>query len=77
MCGDFGKMQPIMTRERLIVGISGGSGAVLGIRLLQALLKTQIETHLIVTPSARLTIQQETDWKVEDVLAYLLTLRAE
>lgn len=63
-----------MNKQRLVVGISGGSGAILGIRLLQALTGSDIETHLILTPSARLTIAQETDWKVEDVLA--LTTRA-
>lgn len=58
-----------MTQERLIVGITGGSGAVLGIRLLQALRSTSYETHLIITRSARLTIAQETSWKIEDVQA--------
>lgn len=59
----------MLSKPRLVVGISGGSGAVLGIRLLQALRTLNVETHLIVTPSARLTIQQETDWSVADVLA--------
>jgi 4-hydroxy-3-polyprenylbenzoate decarboxylase len=57
-----------MTR-RLVVGISGSSGVILGIRLLQALRGSDVETHLVLTPSARLTIAQETDWRVEDVLA--------
>ena len=55
--------------RRLVVGISGSSGVILGIRLLQALRGGPLETHLVLTPSARLTIEQETDWKVEDVLA--------
>ena len=58
-----------MKTQRLVVGISGSSGAVLGIRLLQALRMTAMETHLVVTPAARMTIAQETRWKVEDVLA--------
>jgi 4-hydroxy-3-polyprenylbenzoate decarboxylase len=58
-----------MKTKRLVVGISGSSGAILGIRLLELLRPTEIETHLVVTPSARLTIPQETDWKVNDVLA--------
>ena len=58
-----------MKTKRLVVGISGSSGAILGIRLLELLRPTGIETHLVVTPAARLTISQETDWKVEDVLA--------
>lgn len=58
-----------MNKQRLVVGISGSSGAVLGIRLLEALQPTPVETHLIITPSARLTIEQETQWKISDVLA--------
>lgn len=58
-----------MKTKRLVVGISGSSGAILGIRLLEKLRPGEYETHLIVTPSARLTIQQETSWKVDDVLA--------
>jgi flavin prenyltransferase len=58
-----------MKKQRLVVGISGSSGAILGIRLLEALRQTPIETHLIVTTAARLTIEQETGWKTADVLA--------
>lgn len=54
---------------RLVVGISGASGVILGIRLLEALRPMQIETHLVLTPAARATISQETRWKVSDVLA--------
>lgn len=56
-----------MKKERLVVGISGGSGAVLGIRLLEALRPMPYETHLIITPTARTTIEHETAWKVADV----------
>jgi 4-hydroxy-3-polyprenylbenzoate decarboxylase len=55
--------------KRLVVGISGSSGAILGIRLLQMLRASEIETHLVLTPAAHLTIAAETDWKVADVLA--------
>ena len=55
--------------KRLVVGISGSSGAILGIRLLQVLQPTEIETHLVLTRAARLTITQETDWAVRDVLS--------
>ena len=59
-----------MTKDRrLIVGITGSSGVILGIRLLQALQGSQVETHLVVSPAARLTIEQETRWKVDDVVA--------
>lgn len=56
-------------QQRLIVGISGSSGVILGIRLLETLQNTPVETHLVLTPSARLTIQQETRWRVEEVEA--------
>lgn len=58
-----------MTTDRLVVGMSGASGAILGIRLLETLRSFPIETHLIVSPAARVTIAQETRWKVSDVLA--------
>lgn len=59
--------RPLKTR-RLVIGISGASGAQLGIRLLDYLRSTDIETHLVISPSAQTTISQETDWKVSDVL---------
>lgn len=55
--------------RRLIVGISGASGAVYGIRLLQALRACDIETHLVMTKSAEVTLAHETDHKVKDVHA--------
>ncbi len=56
-------------RKRLVVGISGASGVILGIRLLEFLRSTEIETHLVVSSAARATIVQETDWIVKDVLS--------
>ncbi len=54
--------------NRLIIGISGASGVIYGIRMLEALAQDRaIETHLVMSPSARATIAQETDWKVSDV----------
>jgi 4-hydroxy-3-polyprenylbenzoate decarboxylase len=55
--------------RRLVVGISGASGVIMGIRLLEALRPSEIETHLVLSPAARVTILEETDWKVRDVLA--------
>jgi 4-hydroxy-3-polyprenylbenzoate decarboxylase len=56
-----------MNRKRLIVGISGASGAILGVRTLQLLKEANIETHLVVSPAAEQTLAQETDWKLETV----------
>jgi 4-hydroxy-3-polyprenylbenzoate decarboxylase len=56
-------------KRHLVVGISGASGAILGIRLLEALQPTEIATHLVLSPAAQRTIEQETDWKVREVKA--------
>ena len=53
--------------KRLIVGISGATGAVYGIRLLEVLAKSNVETHLIITEAAQKTILMETDWTMEKV----------
>lgn len=56
--------------RRLIVGISGASGAILGIRLLEMLQeRDDIETHLVISPAAEDTIHAETDWAIEAVNA--------
>ena len=56
-----------MAKRRLIVGISGASGAVYGVRLLEALRQAGVETHLVMTKSAEVTLAYETDVKVKDV----------
>jgi 4-hydroxy-3-polyprenylbenzoate decarboxylase len=58
-----------LTAKRLLVGISGASGAVYGIRLLELLRETDIETHLVVSRAARLTLSYETDHSISDVEA--------
>jgi len=58
------KCQP----DRLVVGLSGASGAILGIRLLEALANTAIETHLVISPAAQTTIAYETSWGIKKVL---------
>ena len=55
--------------QRLVVGISGASGSILGIRLLEVLRPTQIETHLVITPAGLATISHETDWNTRDVFS--------
>ena len=55
---------------RLIIGISGASGVIYGIRLLEALREaTDVETHLIISNGGKVNIALETDWKVRDVEA--------
>ncbi|NJL27423.1 MAG: UbiX family flavin prenyltransferase [Thermoanaerobaculia bacterium] len=56
-------------RRRLIVGISGASGVIYGVRLLELLRELDVETHLVMTQAAKLTLAHETDWSVKDVEA--------
>jgi 4-hydroxy-3-polyprenylbenzoate decarboxylase len=53
--------------ERLIVGISGASGIVYGVRLLEALRPTGLEIHLVMSQSAEVTLAYELDMKVSAV----------
>ena len=56
--------------KRLIVGISGASGAIYGVRLLQVLRDVAgIETHLVMSQAARQTLSLETDLSLRDVQA--------
>jgi 4-hydroxy-3-polyprenylbenzoate decarboxylase len=57
------------TQQRLIVGISGASGVIYGIRMLELLRDTAVETHLVISKSAEITIAYETDWKAANVKA--------
>ena len=55
---------------KIIVGITGASGSIYGIRLLEILHSYKnIETHLVISESAKKNIQLETNWKVEKVEA--------
>jgi 4-hydroxy-3-polyprenylbenzoate decarboxylase len=57
-------MQPV---PPIIVGISGASGAIYGVRLLEALYEKKIPAHLIVSKSAALTLKEETDVSIDRV----------
>jgi flavin prenyltransferase len=54
---------------RLIVGISGASGTIYGVRLLELLRQAEVETHLVMSRSAEMTLAYETDFKPKDVRA--------
>ena len=56
--------------KRLVVGISGASGVVYGIRLLEHLrTMPDVETHLVISDAGKRTIAEETDWSLRDVEA--------
>src|SRR5512147_2730823 len=63
--GPSHKPQP----ARLVIGISGASGVAFGVRLLELLRGTMIETHLVMSRSAEVTLAYETDHKLKDVVA--------
>jgi 4-hydroxy-3-polyprenylbenzoate decarboxylase len=56
-------------KQRLIVGISGASGVIYGVRILELLRDKDIETHLVMSKSAEMTLAYETDLKPKEVKA--------
>lgn len=57
-----------MALKKLIVGMSGSSGVIYGVRLLEVLkMITGVETHLVMSPFARLNIEIETSYSARDV----------
>jgi len=58
-----------MTASRLIIGITGASGIIYGIRLLEVLKTLPIETHLVVTNAGQLTRSYETDLSLAELKA--------
>ena len=55
------RSEKTMKNQRLIVGLSGASGAVYGVRALEALAELGVETHLVVTKAAEMTLAAETE----------------
>ena len=56
-------------QQRLVVGVSGASGAVISWRLLETLARLGIETHLVVTRTGALTLSYETDYRLKEMHA--------
>jgi 4-hydroxy-3-polyprenylbenzoate decarboxylase len=55
--------------RRLIVGLTGATGAILGVRLLEALKDCEVESHLVISKWAQRTIEHETPYTVKQVRA--------
>jgi flavin prenyltransferase len=55
--------------RRLIVGMTGATGAILGVRLLEALNECDVESHLVISNWARRTIEHETPYTIKQVSA--------
>lgn len=53
--------------RRLIIGISAASGVMLGIRALEILRETDIESHLVISKATALTVASETDLHLDDI----------
>ena len=60
--------------RRLIVGMTGSTGAIFGVRFLEALKHADIESHLIVSKWAQRTIEHETNYTVEQVRALWVSM---
>jgi 4-hydroxy-3-polyprenylbenzoate decarboxylase len=60
-------------KRRMVVGISGASGFIYGVRLLELLRGLDVETHLIISRAALLTMTHETHYKLADVSALAAT----
>ena len=56
-----------MSPQRLIVAITGATGAIYGVRLLEMLREASVETHLVVSPWGRRTLLHETTYTVDQV----------
>lgn len=61
--------KPTITSSGLIVGISGASGAIYGVRLLETLRKLGIRSHLVMSKAAEMTVSYELDRRPADIKA--------
>ncbi|MDN5247705.1 MAG: UbiX family flavin prenyltransferase [Wolbachia endosymbiont of Tyrophagus putrescentiae] len=55
--------------NRIIIGISGASGSIYGVRILEALKESNCETHLVVSNAGRVTLAHEISKKFEDIVS--------
>ena len=62
-------MGSFVEQKRIIVGISGASGAIYGIELLKSLKAAGVETHLVISKTAQITIAHETEYSLPQVHA--------
>jgi 4-hydroxy-3-polyprenylbenzoate decarboxylase len=67
----------LSAERRLVVGITGASGAIYGVRLLERLHELEVETHLIVSRWARVTIEHETDKTFAEIKTLANTVYSE
>jgi len=65
--GDSETPTPMRDKTRLIIGLSGASGIIYGVRLLKMLRPLPVETHLVMSKAAEVTLAHETDLRVQDV----------
>jgi flavin prenyltransferase len=69
MSKHMGDIMKVNNRKRLVIGMSGASGAVLGVEILKILKEDpEWETHLVISKGAELTILEETEYTVADVI---------
>lgn len=62
-------MQPASTPDRLVVGMTGATGQIFGIRALELLADTSCDAHLVLSGPARMNVRRETDYEVAEVEA--------
>jgi flavin prenyltransferase len=65
--GDSEARRRMSGKPKLIIGLSGASGVVYGVRLLRMLRPMAVETHLVMTRAAEVTLAHETDLRIQDV----------
>ena len=65
---------PEVQAERLVVGITGASGVIYGLRALDALAEMKVESHLALSRSAALTLKQEAGLSPSDLAARVIRL---